>query len=357
MSLIRAFQSALVVASSLLVALLLSEVSLRLFFPQNLSGTWRVIHPSGLMLNRSDGTARHQLGDIAVTYSFGEFHNRKLGASPRRGATKKVLVLGDSFTFGWLLADGFTYVDRLQKVLPDRVFLNAAAGGWGTADYAKYLELFCSAITPSEVYIFLNTDDIGRAWRSSLYKLGTDGSLVTGEGSQRNAVKTTLNRFPIYNWLLQHSHLVSLARRVYLVDLRAEDKTGTSNRAQIEAPSTVLRTHEELDNAVLLGEALFSKIKKDTDSCGSELTVFYTGWVRLDEEADASNPTIAFLREAREASYFQTKGIKFYDLANSTHLADVHHNPAAYRIPLDGHPNELGAERIFLAASERLVDH
>jgi len=356
MGLTRAFQSALVVASSVLIALLLSEVSLRLFSPQNLSGTWRVMHPSGLMLNRSDGTARHQLGDIVVTYTFGEFHNRKLGAAPHRGATKKVLVVGDSFTFGWLLADGFTYVDRLQKAFPDKVFLNAAAGGWGTADYAKYLELFCPTIAPSEVYIFLNTDDIGRASRSSLYKLGTDGSLVPGKGPQQNAVKTTLNRFPIYNWFLQHSHLVSLARRVHLINLRPKDKAETSNGAQIEGPSTVLRTQEELTNAVLLGEALFSKIKRDTDNCGSELTVFYTGWIGLDDEAEASNPTISFLREERRHSYFQANGIKFYDLADSAQMADIHHDRAGYRIPLDQHPNELGDEKIFLAALEKLVD-
>ena len=105
-----------------------------------------------------------------VRYRFGEPHLREVTRTRSEGA-RRILVLGDSFTFGWLLDDADTYVARLQELVdaefgPGRfVLLDAAAGGWGTADYLFFLEDFGPQIRPDAVLVFVNIDDIGRSLR------------------------------------------------------------------------------------------------------------------------------------------------------------------------------------------------
>ena len=115
MSWTKKLQNIALVLTSVLIALLLAELITRSFFPQNLNGTWVIEHNSGLALNKTTGTSRAQFGERVVSYHFGEYHNRKTEKqdSLQKGMPK-LLVLGDSFTFGILLPDGTTYADRLQ---------------------------------------------------------------------------------------------------------------------------------------------------------------------------------------------------------------------------------------------------
>ena len=136
------------VSSSVLIAFLLAELIVGSFFPQNLNGSWVIEQDSGLTLNKITGTSRHQFGERVVSYRFGEYHNRKTEKqeSLQKG-TPKLLVIGDSFTLGVYLPDGKTYADKLQEHFQNEYeIINAAVGGWGTADHAKYIEIFCDKI-------------------------------------------------------------------------------------------------------------------------------------------------------------------------------------------------------------------
>ena len=109
---------------SVLMTLLLAELITRSFFPQNLSGSWRLEHDSGLLLNKTSGVSKNQFGKTVVTYRFGQYHSRKTEKQESiQQDTSKLLVLGDSFTFGILLPDGKTYVDLLQKHFQNNLML------------------------------------------------------------------------------------------------------------------------------------------------------------------------------------------------------------------------------------------
>ena len=202
----------LLVCFSIAFSLVLVELLLSVFLPQDLSSSWRVQNEKGLLVNKSSGTARHQFKDRVIHYNFSEPHLR--GNAPE--GSIKVLVLGDSFTFGWLLNDTDTYVSILQSRLDEKfgrgVFslLNAAAGGWGTADYVAFVEDAGEEIAPDIILVFLNVYDIGRALVSPLWEF-SDGKL-TRLIVPRNQLKVFLNRFPFYNFLITHSHLVQLVR-------------------------------------------------------------------------------------------------------------------------------------------------
>ena len=352
MSWTKLLPNILLVTISLSIGLLCAELVLRVALPQNLSGSWRMVDPSGLVLNKTSGKAQHQLGDTIVQYRFGEFHNRMLANSSANEHRDRILVLGDSFTFGWLLADGKTYVDRLQQAFPSKMFINAAAGGWGTADHAKYIELFCTQIHPKLIVIFLNTDDIGRAYRSPLYKL-ENGKLVQGDPPRQNRLKTLLNSLPLYSWLLEHSHLVTLVRQVFLSDLVVRGKEASKEQKFEFGPTTLLANPDEVVSAVILGKKLFQKIKIDTENCGADLKVFYTGWASTHDPINDLDPTMVFLREAKHSGFFAHARIDYIDLTDTESMQPVYKDRKSHTVPGDGHPNAKGAEAIYSAVREK----
>ena len=339
----------LIVFASIIFGLSISELALRVFYPQNLSGSWRVMHPSGLMINKTGGHSRHQLKDIVVEYSFSKFHNRQIDDEVKYENQKRILILGDSFTFGWLIANGSTYADKLQVILKNHTLINSAAGGWGTADHSKFIELFCPEIKPSEIFIFLNVWDVHRAQGSSLYKLDKNGDISNNEPVRKNRLKAFLNDLPIYQWLLEHSHLLSLARTVYLY----EKNPVQPNSNQLDAIEKSFES-KTLGVAIALEERLFKKIKKDANSCGASVRVFYTGWKNIYDKKGNEDPTMLFLRKAKKEEFFSKNGITFHDLGESGYMRQFQGNRSKYSIPDDGHPNNLGAENIFQAIIEAL---
>ena len=187
-------------------SIVLAEGLTRIVRPQNLSGSWRVATDRGLMVNKSGGEVRHQQGQRVANYSFGPGHLR----GPVGKGKVKILVLGDSYTFGWLLKDEDTYVYRIQQSLDaawgnDQVILlNAAAGGWGTADSVAFVEDFGDKIAPDMVVVFLNTDDIGRALRSDLWTFDAESEKIQRKDAPFSRLKRMANSIPLYGWLLEH---------------------------------------------------------------------------------------------------------------------------------------------------------
>jgi hypothetical protein len=73
-----------------------------------------------------------------------------------------LLILGDSFAFGWGVEDGETAEKRLEGLLPGLRILNMAVPGYGTLHHYLQLENFLATHSeaPREVVIFLYRNDI-----------------------------------------------------------------------------------------------------------------------------------------------------------------------------------------------------
>src|SRR5688500_17670568 len=78
----------MLVFAGFFLALGLCELILRVFLPQNLSGTWRVFSATGLHINKAGGTAKHQFRDRVVHYRFNDHHLR---GGPIGKGTNRVL--------------------------------------------------------------------------------------------------------------------------------------------------------------------------------------------------------------------------------------------------------------------------
>ncbi|MBA4788568.1 MAG: SGNH/GDSL hydrolase family protein [Rhizobiales bacterium] len=330
---------------ALVAALVFAEFAVRLIMPQKLTGSSRVQDASGLLLNKASGETLHQFGDLSVTYRFGPLHNRLLERPvPDFERHPRVLVLGDSFTFGWLTPDGSTYVDKLQARFPNQQIINGAAAGWGTADYVRFVESYCSDIRPDEILVFLNTDDIGRAYKSGLYSF-TDGRLKS-ETVGIDPLKKRLNDLPLYNFISEHSHLLALIKAQFYLHQPQRDISGR------EFPHLDISSDDSLTTAVKKGEALFLRLKSAAAQCDARLAVVYTGWVDYTAPSGDREPTMNFLRGA--TAFFAANGIPFYDLAQDPALRRVWADRDAYIIPNDWHPNQRGVDAIYQGAVNAL---
>lgn len=347
-------KNVLLFLSAVLVSLILCEALVRLTVPQNLSGSWRELsQDKSYLLNKSSGISKHQFGERQVVYRF-EFPHLRSTENEKKQCQKKVLILGDSFTFGWLLDAEQTYVSRLEKFFLgqglDYCFYNAAAGGWGVADYSAFYEDFGNLIKPDLVLVFLNLDDISRAYQSNIYHL-VDGDLVrVSLPNQALYLKQLMNSLPGYQWLLEHSQVFQLIRSVVLgISSRriGNEETGKVGVNWSTRMGADLHSKEESDSAVTLAKSLFVRLNALANSRGSELLVVTTGWQVFAKDSGGTNPNAIFYQRAKE--FFDSESIAFIDTTEEfSKLSNDSINDIV--IPADQHPNEIGAELIFEAS-------
>jgi lysophospholipase L1-like esterase len=331
-------QKTLLLCASLTASVFLAELIVSAVKPQDLSGSWGEQTERGLVVNKSSGVTRHQYGSRVVYYSFTAPHLR----APAPAASVKVLVLGDSYTFGYLLNDKDTPVNLLQTRLDEEfgpgVFslLNAAVGGWGAGDYVAFVEDFGEEVAPDIILVFLNTDDIGRALRSPLWKFSPADAGLTRAAVPRNRLKVLMNGLPGYQWMLEHSHLVQLVRnQIELITTKPSRRTQTPTSPGPDSG----HDDESAPRAKALGESLFRRLRAWSRERNVYLMVASTGWHK-PPYADSSEPTRVFMSGAE--SFFSDLGVPFSDPSDVLRRR-MGGDSGNYIIQGDGHPNEAGA--------------
>jgi lysophospholipase L1-like esterase len=326
----RLLANILLLAASLLVAVGLGEIAVRVAAPQKLSGSWFVIGPLGSYMNRAGGGSRQEMPDRTVSYEFNSYHQR--GRAEPSASALKVLALGDSFTFGIGLELGETYVQQLQDRF-DGAFgrgkvqlLNAGVGGTGTADQLAYVEAYGESLGVAAVVVFVSFGDFGRSLDRAIFEVpsGSQELVAVDRSSERGRLKRLLEGNDVYNFLLTHSHLVQLLRNAV-----AFGPAGRINTTTGAPDAATLAKEREL------ARLLFRRLAAWCGARNVQLTVLTTGWPMVD------HPWLAdTLRE---------EGIFFADLAERV-APEVLRDPAAYEIAGDEHPNPRGAALIADAA-------
>ena len=311
----------------------LSEIVVRWGFPQPVNGPHFKVLTSGLKVNRDAGVSLYETTGKAVFYHFYPFHLRD---TPQNPSATPVLVLGDSYTFGWGLQAEETYLHLLQKRIDQawkrppnrRQLLNAGTGGWGTGDELAYLETFGDRIKPRAVVVFISNDDIGRAYRNQIYR-PKSGSTNVLERRQLPvpAMRWLTENNAAYDWAVQHSHLARLFRNAVL------------NRT-LKRPQPYQLSKAELQEAVLLGQALFLRMQDWCARRGIPLLLLTTGY--HDPQVQDGNPTKTFMATAPD--FFQKHRFTFYDISAASWEARKA-KPSDWVFP-DLHPNVRGAEQI-----------
>ena len=144
----KLFKNFLLIIFSTFFGILILELFLLFFMPQERNGSWRIQDKSGTYFNIKNQSARHEFfgkyETISINYNFGEFHNRIYKNLLINQNNPKILIVGDSNIFGWLLPDNNTFIYKLQEKFVNYNFINASAGGWSDIDSLNYIKKFCN---------------------------------------------------------------------------------------------------------------------------------------------------------------------------------------------------------------------
>lgn len=340
---------------AIFLILLLLEVIFRIVFPQDLSGSWRMTSERGYLLNKASWKVKHQLKERILYYRFNNLHLRGENIDHSKF---KILALGDSFTFGWLLKEEDTYISLLQSYADktlgkDQIqFLNGGAGGWGTADHLDYLTEFGDRVKPNMVIVYFNAGDIARS---------INRFTVHNPNSVLFKMKVVFRYSRFYQWLLENSHLIQWVRnKIVIIHFLIKDegdrnkKRMTNNDEKIIIPGSEIKT-TDVNKVVVKGQKLFEKINNWCVKRNIPFVVLTTGWhfdYFYNRNEKTNSPNIAFLQKAEE--FFRTNEIFYYELTPDL-IKEMGNNKEDYIIKGDFHPNEKAAKIISNYSWEYLL--
>ena len=327
---------------ALIISLIMVEIFLKLFLPFPLSGSWRVQDQNGLLLNKKNIKTKHEYiangKIIRANYTFGEFNNRVYKKLYYKKNKPKVLVLGDSFTFGWLLNDQDTFIYQLADHYKNFEFINVAAGGWGTSDYLSYIENYCKTIKPDIILLFLNHSDHERAVNSNLYLLNDKMKLEKGKNKISKSKKMVDSLF-FYEFMIENSHLFQLLRS--LSNLKFINKQLSIRHTK---STQIKNVSNNISKNIIQIKKIYQKIDSQIDKCGSNYLFIDLGW-----PFDVSNNY--FKKVNKETLNFLYNN-NFNIISLKDKMKKINRNLKDYEIPLDKHPNSAANHYIFQILKE-----
>ncbi len=346
---------------SLAVCLVLAELVVRAAIPQMYSITWQERDARGLMVNRAGEVVEHAAYGRRTEYRL---NDRRLRGGPVPEDGLKVLILGDSFAFGWLLEEDSTSVARLQARAASAFgagavrFLNGGTADWGTADYVAFVERYGEAIDPDMIVIFFNFLDVARAGRG-LYGV-QDGGLVerVPPVPRQGPITGALERIPGFDAFRRRSHL-------YLAVRAGVNRLGLIARGDEAVPREV--AEQSAATTAELARALFVRLSEWAEERDVPLVVLSSGYLGYGyPERDAAgepvwsaprvavDPNQRFIASAD--SFFSAHGIPWHEISGEVEAA-AGGDMDVLIIARDGHPNDHGARLVAEAAWPRLAPH
>lgn len=337
-----------IVFISSIITLFVFEILIKNFLPQNLNGYYQEQNDkSNLWVLKKNYKYIDYFRNEKILYESGNFRNRII--ADKIDGRKKIMVLGDSFTFGEKIPTKDTYVYKLQNTFNNYFFINSAVPGWGLSNYSRYVEDYCNQIKPKKIIIFFNTDDIGRVRYSNQYFLKNE-KLERGSDPKFSPWYKKYQNKPIINFFLSKSHLFYLVSRTILnfsnfIKFKEQKNMGLY-------PYSNFKNNYEVEETIHLSKLIFLQLKENAHKCGAELYIIYSGWINYAKIISHNNPTIKFLFEFDD--FFKKINIKYFNNVDSYHMQDVHYNLEKYILPKNHHPNKLGAEKIYQVAYENL---
>ena len=333
----------LLLFSTLLILYFVGEIFIRIFFPQDLQRYWVINEKKfGLSVNKSNYTHNlHIFKNHKAKYRFGEYHNR-ITLEKNLNNKDSILILGDSFTFGWLLNDKHTFIHKLQKKKMNYNFINVAVGAWGSSHYTLFTELYCKKIKPKKILVFMNTDDMYRGYNSGFYKIEKNKLFIKKVNYVDMTKDSKLDRtIPFYKFMKSTSHLFMFTRNL-VYDLKNEPFYNPWSSEEYW-PRPIAKYDSEYGKKVKqFNEIIFLRLKSISDECGAELNIFFNNWV-LPEDMIDENPNKQFLLYKK--TFFKENNINFFE--NRLMMADLYKDPMKYIIDIDFHPNEKGADLLY----------
>jgi len=217
-------------AGAILFTLLLGEAAVRLFRPQNPVALMYSDDPQFGFWNLSNLKHKRVRSErncpfYHITTDAGGYRGARPVAVPKPAGTLRILVLGDSFTFGVGVEDDQTCPAQMERPLnpadalgaspatarPVEV-VNAGCPGWGTENALAFWRARAEQLNPDLLILAFYRNDLNDNLRHLVYQLD-NGKAVYAPKKGFARMKRLSRMIPFYDFLSEHSHLLTLARR------------------------------------------------------------------------------------------------------------------------------------------------
>lgn len=332
----QTFKNLALLFGSLLFVFVVFEILVRIFSPQIFD-----IHPRGMYTTDQDvGYAltpdyegHLQRNEFSTRISVNEQGLRGNSLGPRRDEVTRVLVLGDSFAFGYGVEEHESFPAYLETCLNSTgagtfEVLNAGVPGYGTVDQLNFLRSRGEALAPDFVILqFLSSNDLDEnLYPATEWADVNDGWLVYKNESYETALKLPpWKRFEL--WVKAHIHSAGfISERIGYLVLKSSLFPGFEMDVWRE------RFSEEQEK--LFEEAL-TDIQDHVADLGAGLLFLYV----TDQGPVLARNEPQLRSEALVERVLSKRGI---DWINTYRLMREHQDKDGFYFPLDGHWNSAG---------------
>jgi hypothetical protein len=227
------------VLAGVLVAALLSEIILRTVYTvPEVANPLYSFHESDPVLGwrcKDDVRMRFRRPDFDALIAQGPDGWRQPDPPPPADPTRRVLVLGDSFTWGWGVDQGEVFTDRIQRRLDDVGIYNRGVNGFSTGQEYLLLQQELEKHDYDAVALMFFQNDVGdnvnpKRGRRPLFTLA-DGTLVPPSEPPVPLMN------PVQRLFKDHSRLFQLLDfQISLVVRSFEDERERKLKPEPEAP-------------------------------------------------------------------------------------------------------------------------
>lgn len=216
---------------------------------------------------------------------------------------KKIMLIGDSFTYGKGVNDHETFAYGLQQALiKDSVeIINAGVEGRGTDHALRSYQFYKDKYQPNTVIYFAHFNDLADNIRDEYFNVINDSTLTLKSfENSTGGTKEKLRKSKVYNWLISHSHFFSLLKSV-LVNLMMPDQIVSYDEGI------------DIDRAKKLTSIYTEQLRKEIESDGRNFIVYY---IPAINDIDARVKGEQTEQETFFENYFRDKNINFYNLSD-----------------------------------------
>lgn len=210
--------------AGLALALLLVEGLVRLAFDEPVQPRYTYDPGYGVRANMPNVDTRHYVPgdyDVRITSNSAGMRGQREYAVAKPAGVRRVLMLGDSFVYGYGVEDdevvSALLEDRLNALdggAPRWEVVNLAVSGFGQAEELVTWQARGKAYSPDVVLLFYFENDIGNNAVSNLYALGPDGALKREAAEFLPGIRTQELLYSVapIRWLFEHSEAWNLVR-------------------------------------------------------------------------------------------------------------------------------------------------
>ena len=283
--------------------------------------------------------------DVVIAQDAAGFRKQVNLEAKANQSPHRVIVFGDSFVWGWGVAQGEVFTDRMNLLLRDYSIHNYGINGIGTVvEYLLFSTEVRKLLRPDDVVIllFCNNDFEDNVDRKKVHAEAANGNVKVV-----NPAKPLTT--PLEDWLRNHSYFCNFI--CYRADLYR--LTRVNRKREDEA---LKRTISESDERFSVAKYCLTQFQADCESARARFVVVHIPSQEELSESRTSRPNKLANEKARAETLFsiaRASHIETIDLLPGF-LARKNKTGTALTFKTDGHWNSAGHQAVAELLSEYL---